>query len=164
MNAEASHACLCACARVSLWPFLFLKDTPPPPSFPLPFCPPHTYTHTQSWQCWCDAALKASVYTLSILVASEPLRIATDSISREQNKSRPSRGSQTEREGGIRVDGGKEWERGTVKCSRGEQNKSLPQDFPTVWDSVAHCLHLSTTMPIILSFTAPYGLYLPVWV
>lgn len=32
------------------------------------------------------SALEASVYTLSILVASEPLRIATDSISREQKQ------------------------------------------------------------------------------
>lgn len=37
-----------------------------------------------------------------------------------------------------------------MRRSRGEQNKSLPQDFPTVWDLVAHSLHLSTPMPITL--------------
>ncbi len=48
-----------------------------------PLWPVHTLA---PWQCWCDAALQASVDTLSILVASEPLRIATDSISREQKQ------------------------------------------------------------------------------
>lgn len=38
-----------------------------------------------------------------------------------------------------------------MEHSGGEQNKSLPQDFPTVWDSVVHSLHLSTAMPIIPS-------------
>lgn len=36
-----------------------------------------------------------------------------------------------------------------MEHSGGEQNKSLPQDFPTVWDSLS--LHLSTAMPIIPS-------------
>lgn len=38
---------------------------------------------------------------------------------------------------------------------RGEQHKSLPQDLPLVWGSVAHSFHLSTTMSVILPFVPP---------
>lgn len=69
--------------------------------------------------------MDASVHTLSVLIAGEPLRIATDIISREQNKWQPRQRSQTER----RRD-----ESGTAEHSGGEQTESLPRDFPTVWD------------------------------
>lgn len=60
---------------------------------------PTAHTDTQPWRREYDATLEGGVYTLSILVSTRPLRRATDSIRREQNKSQARKGSQTEGEG-----------------------------------------------------------------
>lgn len=59
----------------------------------------HRHTRSQPWRREYDATLEGGVYTLSILVSTSPLRRATDSIRREQNKSQARKGSQTEGEG-----------------------------------------------------------------
>lgn len=132
---------------MSLHPFFPLTSVPPP------FCPPHTLSHG-------NAALETGVYTLSILSASEPLRIATDSISREENGSQPRQGSQTERRWDESRWGRSEKEGQWSIAKESRTNLSL-RTFPlfgTLWRIPSICLL------IILSIIAPYKFFLPVWI
>lgn len=134
-------------------PALSLHPLFPPTSVPPPFCPPHTLSHG-------NAALETGVYTLSILSASEPLRIATDSISREEIGSQPRQGSQTERRWDESRWGRseKEGQWSIAKESRTISPSGLSPLFGTLWRIPSICLL------IIFSVIAPYKLFLPFWI